>query len=1602
MVAKTAMKACCLLLISFFSFTVKAQLVANFRAFPTSGCAPLVVHFTDLTTGTPTNWKWDLGNGTISFLKNPSVTYFNPGLYTIKLIAKNASNTDSVIKTSFIRVLAKPTVAFSASSTTGCFPLPVQFTDQSGGIADTIVTWQWDFGDGFTSNLQHPFHIYNSGGNFNVSLKISNSSGCISSLTKPQLIQISAGAIANFSNSVPNSCAIPASINFQNLSTGTGTLSYKWFFGDGDSSTLLNPSHVYSNRGSFDVMLIVTNSGGCTDTLRKRNAISLGSVAANFTLTNAVCQNSPVSFTNTSSPVPASVIWSFGDGSSANTLNATKAYTTSGNFTVKMVANFGACADSTTQIVTILPKPTVAFSVDDSTSCKIPFTVNFIDQTTNGSTYSWSFGDNSTSALQNPSHTYSAFGAYTVKLKVTNVSGCVDSVVKTNYINVVQSRINMRNIPDSGCAPFTKNFTATAITVDPIANLFWNLGDGTTTFVRTPTHTYDSIGIYTVSVILTTASGCKDTSFVSRAIIVTNKPTPIFSASPRNTCANSSVNFSDQTPGNNNRWLWSFGDGNYSTAQNPSHQYTDTGFFTIKLFVWNGGCVDSIIVPNYVYIKPPIAKFIVQNNCSSPLERVFLDKSIGADDWLWNFGDGTTSTLQSPTHVYSAAGSYTVSLKVTNRSTGCEYTTTTIVLIVDAKAQFTASDTIVCRGSNVIFTTGLSLTDVTTFNWNFGDGTPSINSPSVSNGMTHLFNRSGIFDVRLTITDVTGCSNQLIKTAYIKVNGPIAKFTPTGAGSCLNKIVVFTDSSQSDGTNALQSWKWNYGDGITDSLTTGPFQHIYSSVGLYNVKLKVTDTKGCTDSFMVPTPFVVSKPVANFISPDTINCPSQLIHFTDSSTGPGLIYNWSFGDGNSSTAQNPSNNYLTLGIFSVKLFIKDQYGCRDSISRPNYINITKPIVNFSMSDSAATCPPLIVQFVDSSNFGTNKVWDFGDSTSAITGNPSHFYSLAGTYIVKLTVTGRGGCTSTMQKTINIKGPRGTFIYPPTIGCNPVTVDFAASSYTPASFIWDFNDGTLVTNADSMILHQYNFPGVYVPKMILKDSSGCQVPIIGRDTIVVNGITARFNFINRTICDSGYVSFIDSSWSNDVISNYNWTFGDGSSSNLPNPVHQYNTNGLHTPKLIITTQHGCVDSTTASLPIKIVASPKINMVFSGNGCAPLTATFNGQQLVPDTSALNWRWIFGNGNFSFGPNPLQQRYDTTGVYTVQLIALNSSGCSDTATKNIEAYLVPLVTVGADKLLCQGSTLTLTATGADDYSWSPSTALSCRNCAAPITNTSANIEYIVTGTTIHGCSAKDTVAVTVKNKWRMTYSRPAEICVGSSKKISAAGTDKYSWTPAAALSNPTNAEQNVRPDSSTTYRVIGSDNEGCFKDTGYIFIKVYPYPTVEAGVDKTINVGQSLDLMPVISPDVVEVAWFPTDGLFRNTYPGITVKPTQNMDYTVEVKNRGGCMARDKVSVFVVCNGANVFIPNTFSPDGNNVNDIFYPRGSGIFKIKQFRIWSRWGELLFEKNSFNANDPTFGWDGTFKGKKLNSDIYIYTIDVICDNKTVLPYKGNVALVR
>ena len=241
--------------------------VTAFLAFPTLGSAPFTVGFTDQSTGSPTSWKWNFGDGITSTEKSTVHIYNKTGLYAVSLTESNANGSNTLVRTSYITVsngFEAPVAAFSASPISGSAPLTVSFTDQSIG---SPTSWKWNFGDGNTSTDKNPVHAFNKSGLYSVTLSVSNANGS-NALTKSSYIAVSNSLAAAFS-AYPTSGSAPLSVNFTDGSIGSST-SWKWNFGDGNTSNETNPVHVFNKTGQYTVSLTVNNLESSSAETRSR------------------------------------------------------------------------------------------------------------------------------------------------------------------------------------------------------------------------------------------------------------------------------------------------------------------------------------------------------------------------------------------------------------------------------------------------------------------------------------------------------------------------------------------------------------------------------------------------------------------------------------------------------------------------------------------------------------------------------------------------------------------------------------------------------------------------------------------------------------------------------------------------------------------------------------------------------------------------------------------------------------------------------------------------------------------------------------------------------------------------------------------------------------------------------------------------------------------------------------------------------------------------------------------------------------------------------------------------------------------------------------
>lgn len=1592
----------CCIASSFVAHAQKPQ--ASFTSDITSGCSPLIVHFQSTSSGQPTSWEWNLGNGAVSYDENPAGVYVNPGTYTVKLIVKNAFGSDSVIQTNYITVYAQPEVNFTSNISEGCPALKVQFTDNSKPGSGSLSGWIWDFGDGqIMQQAQQPTHVYQQSGIYTVSLTVTNSKGCRQTLKKNQYIIVHDTVKANFEYDYTNVCKPPAEVKFINQSVSKSALSYQWIFNDGGISTEPSPSHTFTTAGNYNVQLIAVTEFGCSDTVSK--PIAIGKSIPNFEFSSNTCSNNSIHFTNTSSPLPTSAVWDFGDGTTATTLHANHTYTAAGTYEVKMSGDFGSCKNSVTKTIVITDKPATGFTVVGSNVCALPATIQFNNQTIGATSFIWNFGDGTTSTDSLPTHIYTKGGFYNVSLIAFNGKGCSDTLMKNDIVKVGPPEIlGFSNLPVNGCAPKTIYPKANIHSAEPIVKYEWNFGDSSTSTLPNPSHTYEKGGTYNVTLTIYTSSGCTQTYTMNKAVALGQAPEADFSADPLNTCAQTEIQFHDETKGEVTDWWWDFGDGE-STEQNPGHFFLDTGYHTVMLVASNNGCSDTIIKKRYIYIKPPIALIHTNFSCNEPYSREFVDSSVGATSWQWDFGDGTSSTQKNPPlHTFPHTGIFYVRLLVSNGT--CTDIRWDTVEVVDEKPlfSFTPLEPAFCKFDTVSFSAyNYNAANISALNWLFGDGTSTGFKANNAN-VKHLYNKNGSFTPQLIAKDKLGCKDTITNAAVsFNVYGPTANFSNT-AGTCVHGNITFTDASVSDGTHTIQQWQWSFGDGSTQTYTALPFEHTYDSVGTFNVKLVVEDNYGCKDSIIKTKAVQITQPVAAFRTSDSMYCSNNKVSFINSSKGETLKYEWTFGDGTTSTAANPQHTYTAEGNYSVKLKTTDKFGCVDEEEHINAITITNPIASFSLAQTTNDCPPFLVEPKNTSLNTTSISWNFGDgSTAEKIDTPSHLYTEAGTFTLKLIAKGHGECYDSSETKIIIKGPSGSFTYEPITGCNPVTVNFSAQSKNAQTFTWDFNDGTVLTgNANQT--YTYTHAGRFLPKLVLTDTAGCKVGIENRDTIVIADVQAKIANTVQVGCDSSKVLFTDSSLViNDNIVAYKWNFGDGDSSSLRNPTHNYTQTKIYQSSLQVTTSLGC--SSTINMPVNVLVhvSPAISISMPDSICQSSNVNFQGNTISAETP-LSWQWNFGNGDSSNVPNP-SYVYSIPSVYSVQAKAIDNNGCYQLQTHPLVVVALPAVDAGLNTYVCLGNEISLQATGASKYIWENNGFLSCFNCANPTIHPDTSAFYYVTGQNSFGCIAKDSVFVEVKQPVHITVSNPDTLCLGETTTLKATGAQLYQWTPSLYLSDATSATPILQPAKDTTliYNVVGSDDKQCFSDTASVAIKVYPVPQMQVEEETiSLNVGNSVQLKATYSSDVTSWRWTPPKYLDNPTSPTPVATPNESITYTVVAANGGSCIARSQIAITVLCNGSNIFIPNTFSPNNDGMNDVFYPRGKGLFGIRNMKIFNRWGQVVYERSGFVPNDATAAWDGNFKGKPASSDVYVYILEIVCNNSVVIPVKGNVTLLR
>ena len=1142
-----------------------------------------------------------------------------------------------------------PIANFTANPLTVCVGQNVNFTNTSsanGGPA--LSSYQWDFGDGNSATTANATHAFSTAGTFTITLVATNANGVADAEIKPAYITVNPLPNVNFSANGLG-CTVPLTLSFSNSSSQGANFSQAWNFGNSQTSNQYTPPSItYNSQGTFQVVLTVTNnSTGCVNSLTQPIVVS--NFQAGITAPAVGCVGQPIAFQDNSTAGANAWSWNFGSAGQSNAENPNVTYNSPGTYTVSLTSqntNSG-CSGSTTQQIVVQANTIPSFYANPTANCA-PGSIQFFNTTNLAGTYVWNFGDGQTYTGPNPpAHLYQTSGLFDVSLTFTSSAGCSGTKTLQDYIEITPVEAGFYALDTGGCAPFTVQFIDTSYTPsNPIVSWQWNFGNGQTYSGQVPPPQTYGVGLYNVSLIITTASGCTDTIIKTPYVTVGSIDSVDFSWDPNITCANTDVEFESEfyisVPYDSAEisYLWDFSQG-ISTQDDPTFQFSqDTGWVDVTLYVNFRGCIDSLELDSVLYVLAPIAQFnpnnaLVCNPSSFPVTIQFQNTAIEGEDsdsvalhYEWNDNSPNTyfnnSQLDLPnggntSHAFANYGTYQIEQVVHNYTTGCSDSITLAITISQLQSAFLLPDDTICKGDAIgLFnqSTTWSAHPVNTWIYTFGNGQQINNGPNVN----YVYPASGTYNINLLVFNSVGCSSTSSQTILV-ANKPVAGLLAPSYAGCSPFPVSFTNTSYSIVNGLpLATFNTTFSDNNTSVTTTNVNQainHTFVGNGVYTATLTAADINGCVSN-PVSVQITLTKPTA-LISADTVICVLDSSVIASLSTGEAALqYAWSV-NGNNIGSDSlcildlPSNNNGLFSTHLLSLIVTDGNGCKDTTLQTIYVSQPHAAPTYSFSGAAIdvngnySCPPLFCDFTDvSSSMGTitNWNWSFGNGNNSILQNPDNTLVTSGTFTLSMSVTDEFGCTddTTVANYVSIGGPLGTPIW---IQDNTICAQGALFTIQNPSNIdsvsWNLGNGVWV--ADSLSF-PYFYPntGTYNPSVTVYDTAGCQILyLLDPLTASVSGMNAQINASPVYANINQVVNLTDASTSLNPIATWTWIFPDSSNLYFQNTAQSiaFSQGGPQQIGLVITDNLGCID--TALITI-FVSDPDIWVpnVFTPNG------------------------------------------------------------------------------------------------------------------------------------------------------------------------------------------------------------------------------------------------------------------------------------------------------------------------------------------------------------------------------------------------------------------
>ncbi len=1366
----------------FINHNLKSQIIVNTQ----EACIGEVIEFTYNTSSNLTNIQWNFDDGgTGSNDLSSQHQYNNANIYNVTFSADDNGNTISENIT--ITIHPNPTCAFTHSpAISGCVGLDVSFTDTSVGGGNTSITsWHWDFGDGGTSTEQNPTYIFSLTGQFDINLQIQDANNCVNncsfneiSVTNPPI------AIINTNPNPPSSCEPPLEVEFnagnsQSTITSNPTLTYSWNI-EGDQSNTEIANYIFSNFGNFNAYLTVTDAYGCSS--QKVKYINVNTPIASFEVEDTVCIS--VYFNNTSTP--ADYIWAYGDGQIGSSNEHT--YQSPGNYTVTLIASSQGCSDTVSHDIYV-EEVIASFEMSPDTLCDLYPDGNIIHyintSSSNAVLFTWDLvPDNDdeymysgieTSLIENTNDTisfndtiysYNKSSTFEVCLSVESSHSCTSTICKTLFIQ----KPNALFMPDiiNGCAPLTVQFSDSSIAYDSIVEYSWNFDDGNilTGTDEVVSHTFSSPGSYNVVLSITTEAGCVDTSYAI-TINVGQHTNPDFDISVSGACPLDTIYFTDLTPESDSVDTWQFITGDNQTQPNCYNDFTDymvlinqIGDIDISLITCNNGCCDTITKNAILQVSGPLCDITrCKFECANPYDYIFMSHIEQAENWQWDFGDGTVvSNLTNLSdavysHHYDVTGDYTVYLTAYNSSTTCDpFVDSITVHVRDIKAAIDY-DSLVCQkghGNNPIFNAANSI-DVNYavgygYLWDFGDN--SRPKRTIYDTISYNYPDTGLYKIMLIATDINTCVDTTYfntRIVYIEAGFDI----DTTYGCIPGFEVNVSDTSISEHSISYLKWIFNDGTVIEQTKDTSHY-FTYSGQNTHYISLLAVDSLGCYDYATKSVHFSIPDGMFEYVT-DLKICDGDSVGINPIGNNIDTFI-WTFNGIDTTITTNEDVFYHVFnnsGTYQVQLNVIDNIGCIASYTNTIesiYVQAYPQAEFYTIPDfNEQFCYGEQVYFIDTSIVPEGfdyRIWDLGDGSPIIPNDTvGKNYNEKGTFTASLIEVTTNGCSDTVSYEINVVGPIADFKFSPDNICKGQSIDFNTFNMEDSYYLYiDYGDGIVDSVdvdglTDKTITHQYNYspPLGYTTASVTFYSENMKCSLTIDSIVHIYPVIADFKINNQTedIDTLHCIGSQDVFYNNSTNFDYcQWDLGDGAIAMGINANHTYLQAGDYNVELnILHYLTGCAD--TISKTIHIKPQPEIQ-AFGGDTCvgAGITIYVN----TPDTG-LSCQWTPTTGLDSSDSQSTTASPDVSTEYTV--VAVNQWNCKSTSSAYVNIQQEPenwikdtTIIIGESLLMDgnQGNSFT--------YKWTPKDYLPCDTCPSPYFMPDDDIEYTLLIVDTMGC--------------------------------------------------------------------------------------------------------------------------------------------------------------------------------------------------------------------------------------------------------------------------